>query len=411
MTGPQPYLPWGIRAVNAVGGLVNRIASVPSLEPDALIEHARKATGLSDLGPETYRPGLEALMDSLRGEARLNMIGRVFARQSYEGRLKDRLRLIDWRKRHPKIGEQRIERPIFVLGLPRTGTTILYGALAASPSLRSPVTWEMQFPIPPADPGTLDSDPRIEQMHKQYADLRRIVPDAEKVHAMGALLPQECIAMHTCEFKSLEPVVTFPIPSYFEWIKEHGIRSAYAFQREFLQHMQSGYARKHWLLKSPAHLMWLDQLLEEFPDALIVQTHRDPAKVIGSVSSLYATFDNAVTEHPDPYAVGRQQFEQWRWGLDRATQVRESMPDERVIDVQFSDIVRDPIGVVRSIHEKFGLDFDAETQTRTQAFLDDNARDKHGLHSYSLEDFGLDRAKVDAAFADYRAQYDVPQED
>lgn len=410
MAAPQPYRPFGLKATNAIGGALSRLRPLPSLERDVLLEAAQKKTGLDDFGPDTFRPGLDALLDSLNGEARLNTIGRIAARQAVQGRLEDRLQVVDWRKQHADVAQQRIVRPIFVLGLPRTGTTALYGALGTHPELRTPASWETNFPIPPARVDSLDSDPRIDQMRKVYAGLRRIAPEAEKIHHMSEHLPQECIAMHTMEFRSLELVVTYPIPGYFAWLKDNGIRSAYAWQHQMLQHMQSGYARKHWLLKSPAHLMWLDELLEEFPDALIVQTHRDPAKVLGSVSSLYLTLDNAVSDHGNAYAVGREQFHEWQWGLSHAMQVRERIPEDRVIDVQFADIVSRPMDVLRSIHEKFGLTHDDEVIARAQKYLDDNSRDKFGLHSYSLEDFGLARAEVDDAFADYRARYDVPVE-
>lgn len=411
MAAPQPYRPFALRATNAVGGALNRIRPLPSLERDHLVESAQRKTGLSDFGADTLWPGLDALLTSLNGEARLNQIGRIAARSAVQGRLEDRLQVVDWRKTHIAVADEVIDRPIFVLGLPRTGTTALYGALSTHPDLRSPASWETNFPIPPSTESTVETDPRIEQMRKVYAGLRRIAPEAEKLHHMSEHLPQECITMHTMEFKSLELVVTYPIPSYFEWIKANGIRSAYTWQRRMLEHMQSGYARKHWLLKSPAHLMWLDEMLDEFPDALIVQTHRDPAKVLGSVSSLYVTLDNAVSDHGDPAAVGREQFAQWEWGLNKAMQIRDHLPDDRVIDVQFADFVADPIRVLRGIYTKFGLADDDGVERRARRYLDENARDKFGLHTYSLEDFGLRRRDVDAAFADYRSRYGVPRED
>lgn len=411
MAAPEPYRPFGLRATNAVGGAISRVRPLPSLDRDTILAKAQQKTGLSDFGPDSFREGLDALLHSLNGEARLNTIGRIAGRSAVQGRLEDRLQVIDWAKRHPEVAEQRIQRPIFVLGFPRTGTTALYGALGTHPELRTPASWETNFPIPPSTEASVETDPRIEQMRKVYAGLRRIAPEAEKLHHMSEHLPQECIVLHTMEFKSLELVVTYPIPGYFAWLKEHGIASAYAWQHRMLQHMQSGYARKHWLLKSPAHLMWLDQLLEEFPDALVVQTHRDPARVLGSVSSLYLTLDHAVSDHGDARAVGREQFAEWEWGLNHAMRVRDQVPEDRVIDVQFADFVADPMAVLRSINEKFGLTHDAEVEARAQRYLDDNARDKFGLHTYSLEDFGLDRRDVDAAFADYRARFGVPIEE
>jgi hypothetical protein len=223
-------------------------------------------------------------------------------------------------------------------------------------------------------------------------------------------LPQECIAMHSLTFTSYQFRVTFPVRGYFEWLRANGIAGAYRTQHWTLQHLQSAYAGQQWLLKSPGNLMWLDQLLAEFPAALIIHTHRDPAKVLGSVSSLYATFYNAASDHVDPYEIGRDQFAEWSWGLERAMAAREALPADRVVDVAFEDTLRDPVGVISRIYEHFGLEMTPQVAQAAREYLAANSRDKHGVHTYSLTDFGLDRDEVDEAFAAYRQRFHVPRE-
>ncbi len=411
MSAPTPYRPFGIKAVNAIGGVLGKVGVKPSLEPDALIAAAQKQAGLSDFGGDEFRVGLEKICESLNGEARLNTIGRIAAAGNVGSRLATRLRVVEWRKHHPEIDAEKIERPIFVLGLPRTGTTVLYGLLASNPALRSPTSWEIDQPVPPPERGAAAYDPRVAAFDKNVEGINKIAPDVQQIHPIAGMLPQECIAIHSMECRSYEYVVTFPVPGYFNWLREDGIRESYARQRWFLQHMQSGYGGDHWLLKSPAHLMWPDQLLEEFPDALFIQTHRDPAKVLGSVSSLYATFNAAMSDHSDAKKIGREQFEQWQWGLGQMMKFRETLPEDRVIDVAFEDTLNDPMGTVRRIYDHFGLPHTEAIDQGVRDYLAENPRDKHGLHSYSIEDFGLTRAEVGHAFADYNDRFKVAMED
>lgn len=373
---------------------------------------AAKKTGLDDFGPDTFRPGLDALCWSLEHEAELHTLGRIAARASLLGRMEARLQLIDWRKKHPEVFEEKLEKPIFALGLPRTGTTVLYGLLAANPALRDPVTWEVNSPVPPPRPDDAAAgDPRVEVSRTSMAGLRPLAPAVDAIHPMGEMLPQECITLHMPEFHSYEAVVTFHVPGYFEFLKREGIRNAYEFQRNFLQHLQTGYGTgQTWILKSPAHMMWLEDLMAVFPDARFVQTHRDPAKVLGSVSSLFWAMYSAMSDRMDPAREGRQQLEQWSWGLDRMMAFRETLPADRMIDVYFRDTLADPVGTVHRIHEHFGMEITPQVEQGVQRYLADNPRDKHGTHTYSLADFGLTREQVDSTFAEYKQRFEVPDE-
>ena len=159
------------------------------------------------------------------------------------------------------------------------------------------------------------------------------------------------------------------------------------------------------MLKTPCHLMWLDALLEVFPDALLVHTHRDPTTVLASVSSLMSTIRSAVSDHVDPVAIGREQLDAWTWGMQRVMAVRDRLPADRVVDVQFEDTVAHPVETVEKVYAHLGLDYTPEVAEGVRAYLAANPRDKHGTHTYTLEEFGLDHDEVSAAFAAYNERF------
>lgn len=391
-----------IRTINAVGGAVGKLGVRPRLEPQSLLDAAQKATGLSDFGTQEFREGLDVLTRALEGEARLTTLGRVAARSRLVSLLENRLRLVESHKRSA-VGQEVVERPIFVLGLPRTGTTVLYGMLAADQAMRSPASWEVARPFPAP---TGEDPSRVAAMDKDLEGFRRLAPGIDHIHPMGARLPQECLAMHAMELTSYEFATTYPVPSYWAWLREQDLTGAYQLEKRLLQHLQSGGHRgSHWILKTPCHLMWLDVLLDVFPDALLVHTHRDPATVLASVSSLMTTMRSAVSDHVDPRVVGREQLEAWTWGMQRVLAVRDSLPADRVVDVHYTDTVEDPVGTVERVYKHFGLDYTDDVATGVRGYLAENPRDKHGSHSYALEEFGLDIGEVDAAFASYNERF------
>ena len=398
--------PRAVRAVNALGAAAGRVGVQPRLSPDALVAAARRRTGLHDFGAEDFREGLQVLTAALDGEAQLTTIGRVAARKRLLSLLETRLLLVEHRRRVPAIADEQIVRPLFVLGLPRTGTTVLYGMLAANPAMRSPASWEVARPFPPPTP---TEDPaRVAAMDKDLAGFRQIAPGLEKIHPLGSRLPQECLALQAPQFASYEFPTTFPVPSYWAWLREQDLTPAYAFEKQFLQHLQSQHRGERWILKTPGHLMWLDTLLTVFPDALLVHTHRNPTAVLASVSSLMHGFRSAMSNAVDKHEVGREQLDAWTWGLRRTMAVRDGLSPDRVVDVQYDDTVHDPVGTVRRVYEHFGLERTPAVDDGVRAYLAENPRDKHGAHHYTLEEFGLDRDEVESAFGAYRDRFGVP---
>ncbi|HUR13479.1 MAG TPA: sulfotransferase [Mycobacteriales bacterium] len=386
-----------IRTINAVGGGLHL---APKLSSQSLMDAAAKRTGLRDFGDEGFRTGLDVLVGSLEEEAQLTFLGRVAAKSRLTSLLEQRLRLIDAK---PLYAGEQVARPVFVLGLPRTGTTVLYGMLAANPALRSPSSWEVSRPFP----APLGEDPeRVQASQKDLDGFRRLAPGIDQIHPMGPDLPQECLAMQAPSFSSYEFVTTFPVPSYWEWLRGQDMAPAYAFEKQFLQHLQSGGQRgEHWVLKTPCHLMWLDALLEVFPDALLVHTHRDPTTVLASVSSLMSTIRSAVSNHVDPVAIGREQLAAWTWGMQRVMEVRDRLPADRVVDVRFEDTVAQPVETVEKVYAHLGLDYTPAVAEGVRDYLAANPRDKHGTHTYTLSEFGLEHDEVEAAFATYNERF------
>jgi len=410
MTSLRPRHPFPIRAINAAGRTAARLGlRFPRLDGEGLLAAARKETGLDDFGPDSFRPGLRELLASLERDAALTAIGRAVARGQILSLLSNRLRLIDHRNRHSELADEEIRRPLFVLGLPRTGTTILYGLLAQDPAHRSPLSWEVSFPCPPPEPATYATDARIAQTDQQLGQLDRLAPGFKAIHSMAAELPQECAAIFAYEFLSIQFEATFDVPSYQAWLDEQDMRPAYRFHRSFLQHLQSRHPGERWVLKTPGHLPAIDALLDVYPDAMIVQTHRDPLEVMASVSSLECILRGAVSDDIDPHAVGRQQVALWSQILRRGTAARDRAKGEsdRFFDVHFADLLADPIDCVKRIYAHFSLPLTPEAEERMRRFLADNARDKHGVHHYTLETFGIDPAEAGRHFEEYCERFQV----
>jgi hypothetical protein len=302
------------------------------------------------------------------------------------------------------VAKEKIVAPLFIVGLPRTGTTILHGLLEQDPTNRSPLSWEVQFPVPPATPETWETDPRIAEHQKILDQLFKLVPGFAAMHPMGATMPQECVAVFTMCFMSEQLQVQFNVPSYQAWLDEQDMRPTYEFHRHFLQHAQSGGVQGgRWVLKSPAHLHLIETLLDVFPDARIVHTHRDPIKVCASVASLTATLRGASTDAIDLHEIGRQQLDWWAKLIGSSLEQRRRLrhKSEQFFDVKMSETVSDPLDVVRRMYAHFDYPLTDEVEARMLAFMKENTRDKHGSHTYTPEDFGIDPEHDRAPFQEY----------
>ncbi len=377
-------------------------------EIDALLAEAgRRTGGLDDLGDSPFVEPLARFIDSLENEARLNDTGRIIARERILLHAVNRLGYVEDRKRFPEIAEQRIVKPVFIIGFPRTGTTILHDILAMDPDSRAPMTWETMFPSPPPQTATFDTDPRIDRCAALLPTPETETERDRKfraMHPMGATLSQECVtmmgeAMCTPLFHN-----QFRVPSYQDWVDDEADWShVYDVHHGQLQHLQSGHMRDRWVLKTGAHMWGLEQLLRRYPDARIVFTHRDPVKSVTSYASLTTLVRESSSDEVDGFEIAEDWTARLHKMILRTIAVRDSgaYPEAVFYDMQFSDFVADQFAVIGQIYDALGLPMTDAAAARMRAFIADNPKGKHGTHDYTPEQYGIDPAVIRKDFSAY----------
>ena len=381
---------------------------------DRLVEAAIAATGEDDFGEEGWREGLDILLGGLCEEACLNDLGVEIAAAELANYLATRLGINAWRRDHPDVAAGRIERPLVIVGQPRTGTTILHDLLAQDLALRAPLTWEVDRPLPPPETETYRSDPRIAEVQANIDMAESLMPGFTTFHPMGAGLSQECVRITAGDFRSMIFPIQYRIPTYNRWLlHDADLASAYRWHRRYLQHLQSRHPADQWLLKSPAHLWNLDALAAEYPDAIVIQTHRDPLKVIASTSALAAHLRGMATDEVSLPEIAADYADDIFLGLDRGMEARDrdTFPTDQVVDVHFSEFVDDPFSTINQLYAALGRELTGETEQRMRAFLASNPGDGGGGGArYRFADTGLDADKLRERSAAYQERFGVVSE-
>jgi hypothetical protein len=350
---------------------------------------------------------------ALEQEAQLHTLGRLIARDDLLNWLQNRLEMTEWRNRHPEIGEQAVARPIFITGLPRTGTSILHELLARDPRHRAPLHWEVRHPCPPPETGSYATDERIARADRQARFWAEIVPEYDRMHELGGTIPVECIQITAHEFRSDELMGRHIVPSYAAWFAQCDLVPAYEFHRRMLQHLQWRCPGRRWVLKAPSHLGQLQALLAVYPDARIVFTHRDPLRVLPSVASILYSTAFVRSDAVDPDAiVGWFTGETCAALLDGMTALRDAgaLAPERCCDVRYADLMARPFETLAAIYDHFGIAYLGEAEGRMRAYLDAKPKGKHGEHRYRFDDTGLDLTEERERFRGYYERYGVPIE-
>lgn len=405
MTSRRPPPPY-IRAVNSVGRALERAGlAKPELNAERLLRHAQRKTGLQNWGDASVLTGLRELTHALNAQAHLSQVGRITAYFNLLDHLSVRLRLIDYRGKRAEVAEQSIKQPLFIVGLPRTGTTILYELIAQDPTFRSPATWEVARPVPPPTEQNHSNDRRIDAVERLLGVMEKLAPGFRAIHAIGARLPQECVYMLASSFLSEQFGYMYNVPSYRDWLLQQDMSAAYAWHARFLQHLQVDFARERWVLKTPAHLASLKFLLGQYPDARIVWTHRRPLDAIASFSSLTYTLRSGFSESVDPFETGDQEFRHFSTVARMGMQERRALDHGQFIDVGFSAICADPIAVVGAIYRHFGWDLSNGAEARMRSYLQCRPRHLYGEHHYSASAFGLDSAAENQLYGEYLSRY------
>lgn len=406
-------LPLALRVINRVGGALSA-AGLPlvRLDEQGLLDEAARRTGLSDFGHSFFRQGLRRLLAGFESEAAMTTMGRIIARRDILRLLENRLRMIDARRRHAGIAAGEVHRPIFIIGLPRTGTTILHGLMAQDPASRVLMTWEVMHPWPPPERASFETDPRITEVENHFAGVDRVLPGFQSMHPMGARLPQECVALTAHDFASMVFSTTHHVPGYQAWLDRADLGPVYVSHRQWLQYFQWRHPAERWVLKSPGHLWALDALVAVYPDARIVQTHRDPLKVVASLASLVTVLRRMASDRIDPFAIGLEWAERLALGLERSIEARDRarLGDDQLIDVAFTEFMKDEIAMVQRIYDRFGVELSGEAEASMRRFLAQNPKDKHGSHRYTLAAAGLDPAVERRRFAAYEERFAITPE-
>ncbi|HEY5170264.1 MAG TPA: sulfotransferase [Acidimicrobiia bacterium] len=408
-----------VRRLNLFGDVVGDPRLLASLDPDELLASARASTGLDDLGEhdwpgwtETYRRMVTAIDD----EARLHALGRVVTRAELLKVLQTWLRLQRAWTARPAIRAEAIDAPLFVVGPPRTGTTILLELLALDPQLRAPFAWEALHPL--REEGGAERRRELSECEQEFwADIH---PDFMTMHDLASDLPCECVHFLMYDFAGPYWSMLYDTPSFTGWQLENldMLGRVYRLHRRMLQTFQHApgidttATARRWLLKSPGHLSTLAALFAEYPDARVIHTHRDPRRFIASLVSLLAVLRFMRSDRDERLTLGPIMEMTYQLFLEQVIAQRSdgTVPDDQIVDTHFLELMSDPVAMLRRVYEKLGYDWPKGHDRAITGYLDAKPKAKHGAHTYSFADLGLDEAHVRATFAPYVAHYGITEE-
>jgi hypothetical protein len=372
-----------------------------SFDADELIAEAREQTGFEDLGEPPYREGLEVLLQTYD----LNIAdaeGRKRCRDRVVMQLATRLKCENAFNTNPEIAKQTITAPIFVTGLPRSGTSALLNLLVAAPENRGVLQWEVQFPDPWPDSQPGDDDPRYPYLVKALEQTRN--SEFAKIHYIDADTPEECVLLHAYAFGGVQLGFEIMLEPYRSWLLEQDLEPLYAYQKRQMQMLNWRNPGKQWMLKAPAHMWGIDAILKVFPDARFIWCHRDPRAVVPSINSMNKVVMGMYAgdySHLDAGEIGRAVMDWYAMSLQQGVSARDKLPPELFVDCSQREFVEQPMAVVEKLYTAFGLELNDETCSALQAHIDANPKGKHGKHEYDLAEYGLTREMIDERFAFY----------
>jgi len=387
------------------------MTSEPTLDAQELLARARQITGLENFDEPAPIEPLVALTRALQNEAGLTPGGRYYWSERLLGILITRLRSCECIRRHPEILYERIAAPVVVLGLTRTGTTLLHRLIASDRRFYSAAYWEARFPVPEADdpPGAR----RIALAKAEIDAMLAANPNLMTVHPFDALDADEDILILDQTLLSRTAETLACIPGYYAWLRTQDLRPAYRYWYRTLQLLQwqkrrRGSRAQRWVLKTPMHLAFVDAVLELVPDATFVQTHRDPLTTLPSYASMVHELWSGVSTAADPLEAAKQTSATLEHDLARCLQVRATLPEGAFIDVDFRDTVANPIGVIERIYSHIGLEMTDVAARQIRSYMQAHPRDARPEHKYSLAQYGFTEEEIRRRFSAYRHKHIEP---
>jgi hypothetical protein len=421
----RPFRPLPVALFNHACNLISPLGLGVTLQEESLVGAARRRSRLHYFGDESFRVPLRILLESIEQEAELHGFGRLMMRQSLIRLLVNRLRVRDALDRHPEIALAELEDPVFIVGLQRTGTTLLHRLLACDPRFRFLASWEALNVAPMPRRYQNARDPRIPAAKVAQHALSFMAPDFFAVHPVDALAPEEDVLLLEYSFLSTVPEATLNVPEYALWLEEQDPLPAYRLHQTLLKYLSwqrpalsaevDNGQMGRWLLKTPHHLEHLDQLLLTYPRAKIIYTHRDPVRTLASFCSMVSHGRGVFSDAVDPHRVGQQWQRKVHRMVDRAMATRDRVDacggGETFIDVHYRDLLDDPMAQVRRVYSWLGWELTPDVADVMQGFRDHNPQHKHGEHRYQLADFGLDAGEQRSAFETYTERFAVARED
>lgn len=381
---------------------------------DDVFKLAARRTGLSEIDSDSWRDGLQLILDELNTSPVFTPFGRERVLDDATNALGRRMQVHGYVQAHPDVLDAPVQRPLIVLGKPRTGTTVISYLLDQDPARRSLLHWQCVDPIPPADTGALRTDPRCLALLEEQRKILEMVTQAKMPlpHWEDADGPTEDMFIHNQDFKGLSWDSFLPTDRYARWLfDEADMSSTYEYQKRYLQVLQST-APGNWSLKMPSHSVHIEALLKVFPDARLIWAHRDPYKATGSLCNLWRLPQSLVmnTELLDQTDMGRLAMWQMRYHVDRPLRARDRIGDERFFHMYYHEMMRDPMDVMRRIYEWSDEPLSAETEARMRNWLVEHPQDRFALNAYRLDEYGLSVEQLAPTFAEYLDTFDIELE-
>ncbi len=406
----HPYRPVPVRAFNFIGRAAGSLGWSNALDVKALIGAARRKTGLADPGDDGHAEALEVLVGSINDEAALTATGRLVQKSRLAGALVCRLRIQELLAKHPEIDDIDLGTIILVTGLQRSGTTLLHRLLFSHPEFRGITGEEALEPVPAGNARARGSAKRMTRAVLAQRALAYLSPHFNMVHPIDHDEPEEDVMLLDLNFMSQAPEATMHVPSYSRWLEDRDHTQTYEYFRKVLRILCWQRPGRHWVLKTPHHMEYLDVFLKVFPDAVVVQTHRDPCKTLPSFCSMVAHSRGIFSDAIDPGEIGRHWNRKTRRMVELTMRTREGMKPDRCVDVSYYDLVSDPVAQLRRIYERARIDFGEPAVRIAEQYVAAHPQNRFGRHAYRLSDFGLDAKTVDRDFALYRERHGIPFE-